>query len=147
MITIQEDTNYLAITEGLILASQHYYEVESKSEYIPFNPNYNSFKSLLDAGMLLLVSAREDGKMVGYFLMIVTEDLTTGSPCAQEMGIFVSKKYRGGTTFVRMEKEMARLLKERGYKEMRIMFKTGHNTDIPIRLGYEETERVYQKLL
>lgn len=80
-------------------------------------------------------------------MMLVTDDLLTGSPSAQEMGIFVTKKYRGGSTFVRMEKEMTRCLKERGFKEMRIMFKTGHNTDIPIRMGYEETERVYQKFI
>ncbi|CAH9015648.1 acyl-CoA N-acyltransferase [Vibrio phage 275E43-1] len=147
MIKIQEESGYLSMLEGMVLAANHYKEVESKSEHIPFNPNLDTFKALLDAGMLVLVTARDEGKMVGYFMMLVTDDLLTGSPSAQEMGIFVTKKYRGGSTFVRMEKEMTRCLKERGFKEMRIMFKTGHNTDIPIRMGYEETERVYQKFI
>lgn len=147
MIKIQEESGYLSMLEGMVLAANHYKEVESKSEHIPFNPNLDTFKALLDAGMLVLVTARDEGKMVGYFMMLVTDDLLTGSPSAQEMGIFVTKKYRGGSTFVRMEKEMTRCLKERGFKEMRIMFKTGHNTDIPTRMGYEETERVYQKFI
>ncbi|AUS01802.1 acyl-CoA N-acyltransferase [Vibrio phage 1.293.O._10N.261.52.E1] len=149
MITIQQESSYLGMLEGMVLAANHYKEVESKSEHIPFNPNLDTFKALLDAGMLRLVTARDDtdNKMVGYFMMLVTDDLLTGNPSAQELGIFVSKKYRGGSTFVRMEKEMSRILKEEGFKEMRIMFKTGHNTSIPTRMGYEETERVYQKFL
>ena len=148
MISIQEETTLVAIVEGLALGVQHYNEVEKKSKDIHYSPNLQQFKTLLDLGMLLLITARnEEGKMIGYFLMLTSEDILTGSPTAQEFGIFVSKKYRGGSTFVRMEKLLTKILKERGYKEMRIMFKTGHSTDIPIRMGYEETERVYQKLL
>lgn len=149
MIKIQEETTYPAIVEGVALGIQHYNEVESKSEKIHYAPNMEQFNQLLKLGMLLAVTAREEetGAMVGYFLMIVTEDILTGSPVAQEMGIFVTKKYRGGSTFIKMERLMSKLLKERDFKEMRIMFKTGHNTDIPLRMGYEETERVYQKIL
>jgi hypothetical protein len=110
MITIQEDTNMVSIVEGMALGAEHYYEVESKSDKIPFHPNLEHFKQLLDMGLFLAVTARnEEGKMVGYFLMLLSPDLLTGSPTAQELGIFVSKKYRGGSTFVRMEKEMSRL--------------------------------------
>ena len=148
MITVQEETTLGAVLEGVALGLQHYNEVESKASTIGFDPNLAQFKALLELGMLLVVTARDErGKMVGYFCMITVEDMLTGSPTAQELGIYVTKAYRGGSTFIRMERIMNHILKGMGFKEMRIMFKTGHNTDIPIRLGYEETERVYQKLL
>jgi hypothetical protein len=148
MITLREETNLPTILEGIALGLQHYNEVESKSETIAYKPDIMKFKQLLDLGLLLNVTARdEQGRLVGYFSMLVTEDLLTGSPTAQELGIFITKKYRGGSTFVRMERMMSSILKDRGYKEMRIMFKTGHNHDLPLRMGYEETERAYQKLL
>ncbi|QZI86155.1 putative N-acetyltransferase domain-containing protein [Vibrio phage 172P1] len=148
MITIQEETTLGAVLESVALGVQHYNEVESKATSIGYNPDLAQFKALLELGMLLLVTARDENRnLVGYFCMITVDDILTGSPSAQELGIFVTKAYRGGSTFVRMERLMNHILKGRGYKEMRVMFKTGHNTDIPIRLGYEETERVYQKLL
>lgn len=147
MIDIKEETTLKAIKEGVALGVNHYNEVESKSGDIPYKPNMAMFKELLKQGMFVAVTARKDGEMIGYFLMLVTKDLLTGSPSAQELGIFVSEEYRGSSVFIRMEREMTKILKRRGLKEMRIMFKTGHNTDMPARLGYEETERVYQKFL
>lgn len=148
MITIQEEFSYDTLVEGLALAEQHYNEVESKAKLHPFNPKMDQLRQLQQMGMLCVVTAREEnGNLIGYFLMALFDDLINGQRVAQELGIYVARKYRGGSTFVRMEKKMSNILMNRGFKEMRIMFKTGHNNDIPIRLGYEETERVYQKLL
>lgn len=148
MITVQVENTLPALLEGLALGLLHYDEVEKKAETIPYAPNIPKFKELLDMGMFEIVTARnEEGKMVGYFCMLVCEDILTGSYTAQEMGIYVAKECRGGSTFMRLDRIMNLNLKGKGYKEMRVMFKTGHNTQLPTKLGYEETERVYQKLL
>lgn len=147
MVTFAVENTGIALREALVLGAAHYDEVENKKDVVPFKPNTASLDALLTAGILHIVTARDNGKLVGYFINLVAEDLLCSEVCSQELGIYVAPSHRKGSVFYRMVKFTEGLMFGLGIRQIRIMFKTGHNEQLPVKLGYEKTEAVYQKVM
>ncbi len=102
MYKIQEENNMDAVSDCLSLAKAHYYEVETKSEAIPFNLDLNAFDSLIKSGMLSLVVARKDGEAVGYMANLVVSDIMTSVKSASVLGIYLDPSVRCGKMFIKL---------------------------------------------
>lgn len=147
MYSFNEENSREAVEECLSLANDHYQEVESKKEAIPFNLDVNAFDALIQAGMLSLIVARKDGEAVGYMANLVTKDIMTSVMSASELGIYLDPSVRGGKVFLKLMKASQEVLKSKGVKQHMIMFKVGHDVGLAQKLGYEHTETTYMKLL
>jgi len=147
MFEVCEDNSKGTLLECLELAKKHYYEVESKSEEIPLNFNMSILNAMYDAGLVSTVVAKEDGKLVGYYSNIISEDFMTSKLVARELGIYVDESRRGSRVFLKMLAEVERLMAEKGVAVLYITFKVGHNESMPLRCGFDPTETTYQKIL
>lgn len=147
MFDIKEETNKEVFFECLRLGEQHYNEVESKSDKIKYNINYDMAATFIEHGLVRVVTARAAGKLVGYFGVVVTEDFFTSKTIAKELGIYLSPEVRGSSCFFRMTRAIEQLLEKEGVPLLVISFKGGHDNGLAQRLGYSLTETAYQKFL
>lgn len=136
------------LIEGVQLGGESYYEVEKKGEKYPYKPNYLTFLALLQGNFLVPIAARNDeGKLIGYFLTLVIEDMATQEQTATMLSTYIEKEYRGSSLFYRMFKLMESTCKERGVIEIKIGLRKEKDFSMMERLGYVETERTYHIVL
>ena len=147
MYDIMEETSYEAIKECVLLGRDHYNEVEEKANTIPYNINYSMLKAMTEAGLIVAVTVRDSGRLVGYMANLVGEDFFNSRLEAKELGIYLAPEARGGRTFIQMMKKTEECMASRGVVTQYLMFKEGHDVGLAQRLGYEKTETVYQKHL
>lgn len=147
MFDIREDNTMEAAREVIPLAATHYAEVEDKASVVPFKINWATIEALVQANILSLVVARVDGVAVGYFANLITEDFMTSQVEAKELALYIDPKYRHGRLFIQLMKITEEVLKSKGIKTQYLTFKAGHNTELPLRLGFTHTETTYQKIL
>lgn len=145
--SIKEENSIEVAKELLPLLSSHYNEVEEKSSVVGFNVNWELLQSFFDAGIMCVVVARVGGKVVGYFANMVVEDFMTSTLVAREMGLYIDPTYRHTRLFLKIMNYTTKALRERGCKVQHITFKAGHNTELPLKCGFEHTETTYQKVL
>lgn len=147
MYKIQEENTLDAFLECLELGEQHYNEVEEKSDKLPYRVDKQMAVQLFNSGMIRVVTVRLEGELVGYYGNIISPDIFNSKIAARELGIYIKPEHRGGRLFLRLYKYTEACMRERGISEMYVMFKHGHNEKLPLKLGYEPTEIMYQKIL
>lgn len=147
MFEIKEENSYEVARELFPFSVAHYNEVETKSSSIPFDPNWNTIKSLFEIDMVSLVVARKDGEVVGYFANLIAEDFFTSRVEAKELGIYIDPDHRGGRLFLKLLAASEEALRARTVSTWYITFKNGHNTLLPLRVGFVPTEMSFQKIL
>ena len=105
--------------------------------------------ALEEAGGLKFFTAREDGLLVGYFVVLITSPLTTkGSLIGVYDAVYVHKDYRKSTVARRMFKFVEGCMKEDGV--YRVLASSSSKNPIGKfldRLGYSEIETKYEKVL
>lgn len=147
MFDIKEENSIEVARELLPLLQPHYEEVEDKSEVIPLNVNWNLLESFFKAGIMCVITARVDNKIVGYFANILSEDFMTSTLSAREVGLYIDPEYRHTRLFLKLMSKTSDVLRNKGVVTQYITFKAGHNTDLPLRCGFTHTETTYQKIL
>jgi len=125
----------------------HWQEIALDKAKVPLNPDVDTFRALEDAGLLLIVTARDGEKMVGYHVSIVRPHLHyKHSLSAYADMYFIHPDYRQGMTGVRLFKYLEEQLRKKGVE--RVFQSTKLHKDVGKlfeRLGYKETERLYVK--
>lgn len=133
------------------LLRAHWLEVALDHGAVQLDPDWERYFALTDAGALSCVTVREGegGPLVGYHIAIVSGHLHYKN---SKHGItdvyFLSPAYRRGFTGIRLFKavdaEMTRLGVVKRVTGTKIHLDMG---PILERLGYQETEHVYTKIL
>lgn len=136
-----------AFDDAMWLFDLHWEEIALDKAKVPLNPDVDTFRVLEQAGLLLIVTARDGDKMVGYHVTIVRPHLHyKHSLTAYADMYFIHPDYRQGMTGVRLFKYLESVLRERGveriYQGTKIHKDMGRLFE---RLGYKETERLYVK--
>jgi GNAT superfamily N-acetyltransferase len=125
----------------------HWDEIALDKEKVPLNPDVATFRTLEEAGLLLIITARDDGRLVGYHVSIVRPHLHyKHSLTAYADMYFLHPDYRGGMAGVKLFKYLEQELRELGVD--RIYQGTKMHKDVGRlfeRLGYKETERLFVK--
>lgn len=147
MYSIKEENTFEVAKEIFPLALAHYNEVEEKAGSIPYNPNWDTIKALFENDLVSLVVARKDGEVIGYFANLIAEDFFTSRVEAKELGIYIHPDYRGGRVFLKLLIASEVALRARKVSTWYITFKNGHNTLLPLRVGFAPTETSFQKIL
>ena len=136
-----------AYREAKPLLELHYNEIAKNKQLMIMNPDEAVYKQL--DGKLLLVCARDNKKLVGYFLWIMTTALHYKHvKTAEEDLHYLLPDYRLGMNGYLFIKEACKLAKEHGAQLLIMREKIGHSHPaIMQRLGFAPTDLVYTKVV
>lgn len=146
-ITYQLETLHQFLGDMANLCELHWSEIALDKDKVPLDPDIQTFQMLEDAGQLVIVTVRDDQKLVGYHFSLVRPHLHYKTSMTAYVDMyFLHPDYRGGMAGFKMFKFVETALKERGvdriysgtklHKDMGKLFE---------RLGYNETERLFVK--
>lgn len=132
------------------LLPRHWEELALDKESVPLDPNWQRYAELDGAGAISLVTARENGRLVGYCYMILSPGLHYRTCFEARMDIFwLSPEVRGhAMPGVRLFRAVEKELKRRGVQ--RVYFGSKLHKDVGRlfeRLGYRPVETWYSKML
>lgn len=131
------------------LLLDHYKEVAMYQDSIELNPDYDKYLSMDEAGLLHVVTARDDSRLVGYFISFVLPHIHyKDHKYAANDILFLDKEYRNAKAGVGLFSYAEDRLKEEGVSVMTIHMKTALPFDsICEGLGYDYAERIYTKYI
>lgn len=131
------------------LLNDHWEEIALNKDTIKLNPDWEKYARLDANNMLRVFTARTNGKLIGYFVVILETSLHYSDHVfAHNDIIFLAKEYRKGMTGVKLIKYAEKRLALEGVKQLFINTKK-HQPFDPIlkRLKFNEVEKVYAKVL
>ena len=149
MITYQVEQWHDCLPEMEALWPLHWQEVAADKDVIPLEPNYEMYNMLVQTGQLHLLTARSDGKLIGYHVSIVRPHLHYKSSLSAFTDMyFIHPDFRKGMVGVNIFRAAEKSLKQRGVQKMF----TGTKLSLDMgrifeRLGWKETERLYTKVI
>ena len=131
------------------LLMEHWNEIASNKDIIKLNPDWREYARLDELNALRIYTARKDGELMGYFVIMVSRSLHYKDHLfANNDIVFLTKPARKGLTGLKLVKFAMESLKAEGITKLHINTKT-HQPFDPImeRLGFEEIETVFSKVL
>ena len=149
-VTVQREKWDDFVVEALPLFKMNYQELSTDKATIPLDVREEEFSNLDAKGVLHAVTAREDGKLIGYHISALLPHMHYKSSglMAYTDVYFLHPDYRIGTTGIKLLNEVERTLAERGIKKFYIGTKIhSDNGALLEALGYRPTDRIYTKLL
>jgi GNAT superfamily N-acetyltransferase len=131
------------------LLQSHYEEIARHKDKIKLNPDYDKYIELDRIGLVHVVTARDEGSLVGYFISFVISHLHYKDHIMSTNDIlYISPSHRKGTTALKLIRFTESTLKSRGVTKILINMKLAHDfSSLLERMGYVEIERVYEKML
>lgn len=126
----------------------HYEELCVTKEF-EYDPDYDAYRRLAQAGMLRCITCRADGELIGYIIFIIGPHLHYKSCItATEDIYFIRKDYRKGRIGIKLFQYAEQVLKERGIQRI-VMHTKVHldNSRLFEYLGYKQTDKVFTKIL
>lgn len=149
MITYRQESLVTTKADIIPLLEKHWEEVALNKEKIKLNPDWDAYANLEDAGILKIFTARDDRKLVGYFVVFVKSHIHYKDHlfCYNDV-IFVDEEYRKGFTSPRLIKFAEKCLKADGVEVMIVNTKRHKPFDsLLVWLGYKHIENLYSKVL
>lgn len=131
------------------LIKEHWQEIAVNKDKIKLNPDWDAYEELEAAGKLKIFTARDNGKLVGYFVVFINRHIHYKDHIyACNDILFLKEEYRKGMTGVKLIKFAEKYLKDDGVSVFVVNTKV-HKPFDPImdRLGFNLVERVYSKYI
>jgi hypothetical protein len=100
-LTFQHESVASCWNELYPLTQAHAASAQGYRRHEPFNPKRSRYESLEAIGMFRLLTARDAGKLVGYFGLYFTESMHSQLPIVVEDTFFLHPDYRKGRNAIR----------------------------------------------
>lgn len=148
MITFQVETLNDCLSEIETLLQAHFEEISTHKDKLGY-PNMDkvAYYGAENRGGLHIVTARQAGKVVGYYVAFVNPHLHYAHKLVAVTDVYyLTPDVRKGFAGLKLFKEAERTLKMRGVQ--RVFSGTKLHKDMGKlfeRLGWQETERLYVK--
>ncbi len=142
--------NWFDVKEGMKwLFPIHWEEVALNKDSIPLEMWFEEYDRFAKAGILHIVTARDDDKIVGYYWAIIRHHMHyANSLTAFTDMFFLHPKYRKGMSGYNLIKFFVESVKEKGVQRVISNVKTHLDTSaIFKRLGFIQAETVYTKVV
>lgn len=108
------------------------------------DPDVAVYEALDRAGMLVILTARDGGTLVGYCLVVCKRHLHYSAVCGFEDSYYLTPSARRGTAGIRLISEMLKQLKARGVRRSYWMTKEFASIAALFeRLGMKKMDSVY----
>ena len=119
MITAQVEPYMDCLPELMACYDHHWEELALNKDKVPLAPQYDIYEARDDAGQLLLVTLREAGRLVGYFIGFIAPGLHYKTCLTLTMDIFwTHPDVRGGFAGVKLFRAVEKDAKRRGVHRM-----------------------------
>lgn len=148
-ISYQQESLVTCKDDAAQLLKQHWEEIALNKEVIKLNPDWEAYFDLEEKGALKIFTARADGFLIGYFVVLCRNHLHYKDHFfAFNDVLYLHKDYRKGFTGAKLMKFAEKCLKEDGVSVLVVNTKRHKPFDILLSwLGYSHAENVYTKLL
>lgn len=150
MITFAVEPFSSCFAEAMPLLHKHYGEISThKNHDVALEPQLGIYRARETDGSLMVVVARERGKIVAYFACFIAPGLHYASclTCTPDI-FYVREDKRGGLVGVRLFRFVEKELKRRGVKRWAVGSKVAHDASALFRfLDFEPVETTYEKWL
>ena len=119
MITAQVEPYSKCLPELMQCYDLHWEELALNKDKVPLDPQYDLYEARDDAGQLLLVTLRETGRLVGYFIGFIAPGFHYKTCLTLTMDIFwTHPDVRGGFSGVKLFRLVEKEAKRRGVHRM-----------------------------
>jgi L-amino acid N-acyltransferase YncA len=147
MITAQVEPYQSCLPELNAIYPAHWEELALNKDKVPLNPMQEVYDALDAAGELMLVTLRQSGELVGYFLGFVKPSLHYRDCLTLTMDIYYTvASVRGGTAGLRLFRAVEREAKRRGVQRMFLGSKLHKDSSrLFTALGFEPVETYHSK--
>jgi GNAT superfamily N-acetyltransferase len=131
------------------LIFRHWEDLALNKDKVPLLPNWARYRQLEGDGALSIVTARNNGRLVGYSAMILSPGLHYSSCYEARMDIFwLSPEVRGRMGGVRLFRAVEKELQRRGVQRVYVGSKLHKDVGrLFTALGYHPIETWYSKML
>lgn len=145
MITFQEEALVDCLEEMKPLFEDHWDEIAIHKDKIKLSPDYDQYLRLDCIGILHTVTARDDDKIIGYFITFVMPNLHyKDNLFANNDILFIHPDYRKGSVGYKMIKYALGSLRELGVDVIQMHEKTQHSfKPLMDKIGFKHTENTY----
>ena len=147
-----EHESYATIAEEIRpLLRRHWEAIANDKEAVPLDVDEEKYRALDSAGLLVIITARVDGKLVGYIAAILSPHLHYRSTLFATFDVFwMEPEFRSGLNGVGLFTRMLLQLKAAGVVKVVGQSKVGSGRDVSAiyrALGFEQAEILYTRTL
>jgi len=149
-ITYQEEKLIEFLPEFKTLLEPHMAEINVLyRDGEEFNPDYNRYFKMQEAGVYMMMTCRKDGELIGYIGFFVAPNLRfKNCLVAIEDLYYLKPENRHGRTGYKLFTESEKLLKKRNVNRVLLSCKTFQDhSRLFDYLGYEFYEKLFTKSL
>lgn len=151
MVTIQEERFEQCFDEAAPLIRAHWAEIARNKDKVPLAPNVGRLVQAEEAGALCIVTARDNGVLVGYASDFVASHVSYSETLFGESHIFwLAPEYRArGRIGMRLLMAREDALRARRAVIVHTRSKLAHPAAgrLLVHLGHEPIETVFSKVL
>ena len=149
MVKYQQEFLHQVEDDIKYLIELHWDEIALNKDKIKLNPDWDAYRNLEEQGKLKIFTARNEGELVGYFVVILGYNIHYKDHLfAQNDIIYMHKDYRKGFAGIRLIKFAEKCLRDDDVSVLTINTKTHQPFDKVLeRLKFNLIERVYSKYL
>ena len=136
-------------TEAAPLLEEHWKEIANHKELLYINPDAVTYQKAEELGKLLIITARDEGKLVGYFVWAMHNHPHYQHALVAEEDIhFLLPEYRKGLNGYFLIKNAVKLAKHFGAAMCTVREKWSHqHPALMKRLGFTPADIVYTMVL
>jgi GNAT superfamily N-acetyltransferase len=148
MVTYQAEKLSDILEQLKSLLPVHWEEIARNKNKVPLDPDYQQYLAIERVGCLHIVTARDDGTLIGYIINFVSPHLHyKAHKFANNDILYLAPKYRGRGVGIKLIKFNETSLFAMGVSVVHIHMKLAHDFGCLLeRLGYTEIERMYEKV-
>lgn len=148
-IVFQQEALATCLHEAVSLLGEHYEEIAEFKHLLVLDPDYSRYEEVEKRNGLRVITARENGRLVGYIVFFIYKHLHYKSVLVASDDIhFICKEKRAGSVGIRLFREGERALRAAGVKFILVRCKAKHDhSRIFEHLGYRPFDIMYAKEL
>lgn len=149
MIEYNEEKFEEVIEELKPLLNDHYEEIAIYQDKIDLNPNYEMYKALEDLGNLHVLTARDEGRLVGYCVTFIqSHPHYIDHLFAANDILYIMPDYRHTELAPNMLNVLEEIMKEKEVSVMTFHMKTYKPFETLMDfLAFDKTEHLYTKYI
>lgn len=131
------------------LLYEHWEEIAMYKDKVELAPDWVRYQAMADAGNLHIVTVRDNGILVGYFITLIVKGLHYKyTTYGMNDIVLIKPEYRNSGVGKKLFETVEASLKEKGVNVMTIHMKTYAPFDsLCESLGFDYAERLYTKYI
>lgn len=137
------------LDEMIPIIEAHWEEVSMYQDKVKLSPDWDMYRKVEEADALVLMTVRDEGKLIGYFVFFVQPHMHYSEDVfAVTDALYLDQGYRHSDVSISMFIEAEEFLRQSGVSVIKVSMKTHAPFDsLCEAMGYFNVERIYSKYI